>query len=298
MSSSKPTLVSIGEVLWDRFPDGARFGGAPANLASHAASLGADAYLISCVGQDELGDEALKVLEENGIHLDYIQRSGESPTGTVEVSLDDSGKPTFDIKDHVAWDKMTWEKSLEAIARKADAVCFGTLAQRHQPSRETIRRFVQTVPDSSLRVLDINLRPPFTDGTVVRESLELANVLKLSSDEMPFLSDLLELTGPPEEIMQVMRDIFDLRMIAMTMGSEGAILQSASGVSHCRGIEVEQMADTVGAGDAFTATVVHDFLAGQSLDSVNEHACRVAAYVCSQTGGTPKLPDDLIHWEK
>jgi fructokinase len=292
MMSERWVVVGLGEVLWDIFPDGPRFGGAPANFACHAAMLGADAFVVSQVGQDKLGDQAVAVLRDRGVDTALVARSGHRPTGTVRVALDEAGKPQFTIGEAVAWDAIPWSESLGNLAARTDAVCFGTLGQRGVVSRQTIRRFLETTRPDCLRVFDVNLRPRFDDRATVLDSLALANVLKLNDEELPVVAAMCGFAGTDHEVIEKLRDRYQLRLVALTRGARGATLLNAEGSCECAAPAV-QVRDTVGAGDAFTAALVLGWLRGCSLEAIGEHACQVAAYVCSQAGATPALPGAL-----
>jgi fructokinase len=288
----KRVIVAVGEVLWDVFPDGPRFGGAPANLACHAAALAADAHMVSRVGDDELGKQALAALREHGVNTECVGVAAEYPTGTVQVELDASGKPRFTIGENVAWDHLQWSEEMDDLAARADAVCFGTLGQRSADSRDVIRRFVAATPPTALRILDVNLRSPFYDEAVIRQSLEAANVLKLSDDELDLVAAAGDVSGSEAETLAGLSRRYELRLVALTRGEHGATLVRGTERSDGEGIRVD-VEDTVGAGDAFTAAMTLGLLSNDSLDAINRHACRVAAYVCSQSGATPPLPDEL-----
>jgi fructokinase len=292
MMRKRFTVVGLGEVLWDVFPDGPRFGGAPANFACHAAMLGADAFMVSQVGTDELGDRAIVELSEHGVHTDAMGRTADSPTGTVQVALDAAGKPTFTIADNVAWDAIPWSFALASLAGRADAVCFGTLAQRHEASRQTIRQFLNGTGPECLRIFDVNLRPPFFDAEIVRVSLPLANVLKLNDEELPIIAAMLNVTGNEIELLTEIRSRYLLRLVALTKGARGAMLLSDAGTWEGAAPPV-QVRDTVGAGDAFTAAMTMGLLRGDDLETIGRHACEVAAFVCTQAGAVPQLPDSL-----
>jgi fructokinase len=296
-SERRPLIVGLGEILWDVFPDGARFGGAPANFASHAAALGGDVRMVSAVGRDELGDAALRTLTEKHLVTQFIQRSADFPTGAVQISVDASGHPTYEFGRDEAWDHLQWTDDLAKLAQQADAACFGTLAQRGEVSRQTIQQFVVATKADCHRVFDINLRPPFVDETVVEESLQLANVLKLNDDELPFLADRFGLAGTPIEQMKSLANRFNLRVIVLTRGSDGAVLLRGDEISELPGQPIS-VKDTVGAGDSFTAAVVLGLLRSLPLATINQHASRVAAFVCSQSGATPQLPKELLSAEE
>jgi fructokinase len=195
MTKRQPTVVSLGEVLWDVFPDGPRFGGAPANVACHAAAFGARSVMVSQVGSDQLGNQAIEALRERGVVTDYVSVSATHPTGTVVVELDAAGKPSFSIGENVAWDHLVWSEQLGQLAAQTDAVCFGTLGQRCESSRRVIEQFVSQTPRSALRILDVNLRPPFDADAPVETSLEKANILKLSDDELDRIATACVLSG-------------------------------------------------------------------------------------------------------
>ena len=285
-------ITGIGEILWDMFPDGAQFGGAPANFVCHAQALGATSHMVSCVGSDELGWRALGYLKEHGVDISAVAQSEERPTGTVEIELDAEGVAQYEFAANVAWDALTWSEALTHVAEKADVVCYGTLGQRSEISKGTIRRFLKRTTDDCLCVFDVNLRQHFYTEALIRDSLEYANILKLNDEELPVLSSSCGLSGSEAAIVQQVRERYNLRLVALTRGPKGAILFTEDSLSECDGFTVE-VKDTVGAGDAFTAAMTLGLLLGHELDRINEHACRVAAYVCSQDGAAPKLPDDL-----
>ncbi|HRX79859.1 MAG TPA: carbohydrate kinase [Pirellulaceae bacterium] len=292
MSLSKPVIVGLGEVLWDVFPDGPRFGGAPANYASHAASLGADSRMVSAVGRDELGERALQALQDLKVDISSVAQS-DYPTGAVHVQLDAEGKASYEFLANTAWDHLEWNDELAKLAKRTDAVCFGTLGQRSDKSRQTIRRFVTSTPATCLRIFDINLRPPFYADDTILESLELANVLKLNDDELPIVAKLCSCSGTDLDVMRALAKRFHLQLVALTRGSRGALLVREDEVADHTGISTS-VVDTVGAGDAFTATMTVSLLAGRKLSEIADQASRVAAFVCSQAGATPRLPDDFV----
>jgi fructokinase len=286
------TVVGLGEVLWDVFPDGPRFGGAPANFACHAAMLGAGAFMVSRVGKDELGDRAIAALRGHGVNADHVAAGPDFPTGFVRVELDAAGKPIFEITEGVAWDHIPWSDQLGNLAARADAVCFGTLCQRGETSRRTIRRFVEATRPECLRIFDVNLRQHHYNATVVLESLGLAGAVKLNDEELPVVSAICGLEGTEREILEALRDRFNLRLAALTRGPKGAKLLTRSANADCLGFPVE-VKDTVGAGDAFTAAMAMGWLRGRNLDTIVRHACGVASFVCSQPGATPAIPAEL-----
>lgn len=292
MNSTQP-IVAIGEILWDVFPDGPRFGGAPANFACHAAGLGARAAIVSAVGADDLGRAAVDELTDRAIDVVCVQTTPDRPTGTVLVTIDAFGKASYEFRRDVAWDHLHWNETLASLATRAAAVCFGTLAQRSPASSETIRGFVQATPPDCLCVFDVNLRDSFHSETAIRQSFELASVFKLNDEELPVIAGMLGLNGSEREIVASLGRQFGPELIALTRGARGALLWRKNGeVSDFPGVPA-QVRDTVGAGDAFTAALTMGLLQGRSLEEINRHASRVAAYVCSQPGAAPLLPAEL-----
>jgi fructokinase len=288
-------IVGLGEVLWDIFPDGARFGGAPANFACDAAQLGADAYLVSQIGVDDLGTRALVELAERGVRTDFVAKTDRLPTGTVDVELDVEGKPRFVIHENVAWDELSWSDTLADLAARADAVCFGTLGQRCPAARGTIQRFLHATRSACLRVFDINLRQRYFDRDTVIESLNIASALKLNDDELPILLSLVG-QGAPDDHASLRRlaERFGLSVVALTRGAAGAKLFVKGEIVDIAAPRIG-VRDTVGAGDAFTAALVIGYLRGDSLRTIAERAVAVAGFVCTQAGATPILPKSLPH---
>ena len=286
-------IVGVGEVLWDVYPDAAHFGGAPANFACHAASLGAESWMVSAVGTDDLGDRAFDSLREKGVKSQTVMRDPTHVTGQVLVTLDATGQPRYEFAADPAWDHLTWSDQLASLTAGCDAVCFGTLCQRSTISRATIRRFVESTPATTLRVFDVNLRQRFYDAYLIEDSLEFANALKLNEEELPIVLDLLgiQVADRGDALLRLI-DRYQLRLAALTCGPDGAMLATESESSRSPALPAKVI-DTVGAGDAFTATLVMDFLRGLPLTVINEHANAVASFVCSQRGATPPLPADL-----
>ena len=285
-------IIGIGEVLWDLLPGGRQLGGAPGNFASHARSLGAQVVLVSRVGADALGREAVERLSELGIPSAAIEVDGSRPTGTVGVELSADGQPRFEIHRGVAWDAIEGNAAARAAVAGADVVCFGTLAQRSPASRRAIRALVAASPARALRILDVNLRQDYYSEEILRESLALANVLKLNDAELPRLAELFSLAGDERTQLRALALRHGLRLIAYTRGSRGSLLYADGRWSEHPGISAH-VVDTIGAGDSFTAAMAVGFLAGWALDRINAQANRVAAYVCSCAGATPDLPAAL-----
>jgi len=285
-------VIALGEVLWDLLPAGPVLGGAPANFACHARALGAEALLISRVGADLRGEEIVRRLAEKGIPAALIQRDPERATGTVAVEISPDGQPRYTIAEDAAWDAIEATDAARRAVENAAAVCFGTLAQRAQVSRESIQRLVSLAPADAWRVLDINLRQHFHSRGVIEASLHLANALKLNDAELPVLAELFSLTGGEREQLGALAHTVGLRAIAFTRGARGSALWREGEWSDHPGVRCE-VRDTIGAGDSFTAAFVLGLLAGRPLDAINRHANDVAAVVCSREGATPPLPDAL-----
>lgn len=291
---SPAVIVGLGEILWDVFPDRACFGGAPANFSCCAAGLSAQAevYMLSGVGDDNKGRAALDELRRFGVRTDAVQLS-QHPTGKVDIKLDDAGKPTYAFAENTAWDNLVWSADLDQLAARTASLCFGTLGQRAPASRDVILRFVNAVADEAPKIFDINIRRPFFSDAVVVDSLNAANVLKLSDEELPEvcrISDVAE--DAPDALVQI-ANRWKLRLVAMTRGAEGAVLVSGQEAVDVPGTKV-QVADTVGAGDAFTAVLCHCLLRNIPLHQTALKACEVAAWMCTQPGATNKLPTSLM----
>ena len=285
-------LVGLGEVLWDLLPGGRQLGGAPANFTYHASALGADARLISRVGQDALGREALDRLEKLGVPTDCLEVDRTLPTGTVGVEVAADGQPQFQIHEHVAWDALSGELAGRLAVAAADAVCFGTLAQRREPSRSTIISLVAAAPPHALRILDVNLRQNYFSSRLINESVAFADVLKLNETELPQLAALFDLTGDERSQIRQLAERNLLRVVAYTRGGRGSLLFSEGRWSEHPGFPTK-VVDTIGAGDSFTAALALGLLGGWDLDRINENANRVAAHVCTCAGATPPLPEHL-----
>jgi fructokinase len=289
-NSNTYTLVGLGEILWDLLPEGKQMGGAPANFAYHAQALGGNGVVVSCIGDDDLGKEITEILTNLGLEQRYIAVDKDHPTGTVTVELDDKGVPNFTIHTDVAWDFIPSSPDLLELASKADAVCFGSLCQRSDVSRQTVRDFLQATRPECLRVFDINIRQHYYSKDIVQNMLEISNILKLNDDELPIVAELLGIEGSETEILSSLVDKFELQLVVLTKGDKGSRLYSKDNDSEHPGITPEKIADTVGAGDAFTAAVAFGVLLGKDLDEINEHANKVASFVCSQNGATPNVP--------
>ncbi len=281
------TVVGIGEVLWDFLPTGSQLGGAPCNLAFHAHALGDNAVILSRVGADALGETALRMLGRAGVDVSRVQRDPDAPTGTVSVSLDRQRHPKFTITPDVAWDRMEWTDEWLGAASTADAVCFGTLAQRSKTSREAIRSFVAATKPGCLVTFDVNLREFYYSSEIIEASLEMADVCKMNEQELPAVAAALHMpvTTAAETARRIV-DEFDLRCLAVTRGEKGSLLVSDSEVAEHAGFVVE-VQDTVGAGDAFTAGLIHSLLRNMSLADASHIAAERGAWVAASKGAMP-----------
>lgn len=280
-------LVGMGELLWDVKGSDARPGGAPANFAVHAAQLGAAAAVVSRVGTDEAGDGLVKVLRGRGVDVSGIERDPAAPTGRVDVTGE---PPVYTIHEGVAWDNIAGDGV--RLAADADAVCFGTLAQRAEPSRSSIQRLLKATRPDCLRVFDVNLRQHFHSPEALEASFELASVAKVNDAELVHLAGLFGLPAGEREAMTALARRWGLLAVACTRGERGSALLRGDLWSECPAVHCT-VADTVGAGDSFTAAMVLGMLNGWPLDDVNRRAAAVAAAVCSQPGGMPVLPEKV-----
>ena len=287
----KQWIVGLGEALWDCLPEGRKLGGAPANFAYHISQFGYDACAISAVGNDALGDETLQAFDEKG--LNYFMPRLDYPTGTVQITLDEDGVPTYDIKEGAAWDNIPFTPELEQVARNSRAVCFGSLAQRNEVSRQTIHRFLDATPKDCLRIFDINLRQNFFSKEVIKESLRRCNILKINDEELVTIGRMFGYPGMDfENKCWLIVGKYNLDMLVLTCGVNGSYVFSKGAMSFFATPKIE-VADTVGAGDSFTASFVASILAGRSVADAHQRAVEVSAYVCTQNGAMPVLPQEL-----
>jgi fructokinase len=291
MTEEKRTVVGLGELLWDLLPSGRQLGGAPANFAYITNLLGDSGIPASRIGDDALGDAARQRLIDLGLNAAFVQKDPIHATGTVKVEIDKAGQPRFDILHPVAWDFLEWTPSWQQLAAEVDAVCFGSLAQRSSPSQSTIRAFLHATRSSAVRVFDVNLRQNFYSREVLAESMKLATIVKLNHEELPRIVRLFELeTQGERDSARSLLTMHDLKLLCVTRGDRGSLLisQNEDEYDEHPGVRVK-VVDTVGAGDAFTAALVHGYLRGAPLREINETANRVGAWVASQSGATPAL---------
>ncbi len=289
------TILGIGELLWDLLPEGPQLGGAPANYSVMAGRLGNHATVISRIGRDDLGDRALEVLAPFPVDCSQLQIDPEQQTGAVTVELLD-GQPSYVIHQPAAWDFFALTPEWRAQAALADAVCFGSLGQRNERSRKTIHALVRATRPDCHRIFDVNLRSPFYTGEIVRDSLALASVMKMNDVEVPLVLGLL---GYPAEATlragaeRLLAEFSNLSLVAITRGGEGSLLVSRSESDEHAGIPIK-VADTIGAGDAFTAAMTHYLLKGAPLDVLNEAGNRWGSFVASQSGAMPAITTDTL----
>jgi fructokinase len=281
-------VVGLGEVLWDLLPSGKVLGGAPANFAYMANVLGDKGIVASRVGHDQLGREALQAMQDLDLSSEYVQQDNQHATGVAEVSIDSDGQPTFTIKEPVAWDFLEWTPAWQELSKRADIICFGSLGQRSPASAETVDCFLRNTGADAIRIFDANLRQSFYTADLLIRSLQRADILKLNDQELPRVSALLGSDGGDEiDMARGLLNRFHLQLVCVTRGTNGSLLVSEEKVAHHAGFKVK-VADTVGAGDAFTACLAHHYLRGNSLEQINESANRFASWVATQVGATPK----------
>ena len=290
---NKRYVVGLGEVLWDVLPEGKKLGGAPANFAYHAGQfLGMDETIaVSALGNDKLADETIDALKEHGLN-DLLPRV-PYPTGTVQVQLDEQGIPTYDIKENVAWDNIPFDDDIAAIARNCRAVCFGSLAQRNVVSRATIQKFLDAASDDCVKIFHINLRQQFYTMEIIRESLQRCNILKINDEELVLIGRMFGYPGLDiENKCWLILGKYNLDMLVLTCGTNGSYVFTPGQKSFQETPKVT-VADTVGAGDSFTGSFCAAILNGKPMAEAHKLAVEVSAYVCTQNGAMPKLPEEL-----
>lgn len=289
----KNLVVGMGEALWDVLPEGKKIGGAPANFAYHVSQFGLPSCVVSAVGDDALGHEIIDNLTSKGLSL--LIAEVPYPTGTVQVEIDPAGIPQYEIKENVAWDNIPFTDTLEDLARNTQAVCFGSLAQRNVVSRETINRFLDVMPDndSTLRVFDVNLRQGFYTKEILTNSMERCNILKINDEELVTVSRMFGYPGIDlQDKCWILLGKYNLKMLILTCGINGSYVFTPGNVSFQPTPTVE-VADTVGAGDSFTAAFIAAILKGKSVADAHSLAVRTSAYVCTKNGAMPILPPTL-----
>ena len=284
----KNIIVGLGEILWDVFPERKILGGAPANFAYHISQFGFNGYAVSAIGKDLLGKEILDSLEQKG--LNHLIESTDFPTGEVKVSVDNWGVPQYKICEGVAWDNIPFTPALASLAKETQVVCFGSLAQRNKVSRATIHAFLDAMPKDSLKIFDINLRLHYYTKEVIEFSLEKADILKINDEEVVKIAQLFGWEGAEKEICKQLLSKYQLDILILTKGTEGSWVLTPKEESFLPTPKIT-IADTVGAGDSFTAAFIASHLHGRCLVASHQLAVEVSAYVCQQHGAMPRLAD-------
>lgn len=288
----KDIIIGLGEILWDVFPERKILGGAPANFAYHASQFGFNGYAVSAIGNDLLGKEIIDSLTEK--QLNYVLETTPYPTGTVQVTLSANGIPHYEITENVAWDNIPFTEQMEKLAKECKAVSFGSLAQRNHISGETIRRFIDKVSDDAFKIFDINLRQHFYTQEIIDNSLKRCNVLKINEEEIIIIGKLFN--WPESEELKIAKRLindYNLKILVLTKGEFGSYVLTSQ-ETFFRETPKVHVADTVGAGDSFTGAFVAALLSGESITKAHQLAIEVSAYVCTQHGAMPKLPDAFV----
>lgn len=286
-------VVGMGEALWDVLPEGKKIGGAPANFAYHVSQFGLPSRVVSAIGNDPLGREIVENFTSKG--LNHLIEEVPYPTGTVQVEIDPAGVPQYDIKENVAWDNIPYTARLVALAGQTRAVCFGSLAQRNVVSRDTINRFLDAMPQTAdiLVVFDVNLRQGFYTKEILCNSMKRCNILKINDEELVTVSRMFGYPGIDlQDKCWILLGKYNLRMLILTCGINGSYVFTPGNVSSQPTPKVE-VADTVGAGDSFTAAFIASLLKGKSVTEAHALAVRTSAFVCTRKGAMPELPPDL-----
>jgi fructokinase len=289
----KDIVVGMGEALFDCLPDGKKIGGAPANFAYHVSQFGFKSCVVSAVGNDEDGDEIMRIFNQR--ELNTLIARVPFPTGTVQVTLDEKGIPSYEIKKGVAWDNIPFTDELKELAHNARAVCFGSLAQRSSVSHETIVKFLEEMPNDAdtLKIFDINLRQSFYTPDLLEESMGRCNILKINDEELELVSRMFGFHSISQaDKCWLLLAKYGLKMVILTCGTEGSYVFTPGKASFLPTPRVA-VADTVGAGDSFTGAFTAAILAGKSVEEAHQLAVEVSAFVCTQSGAMPVLPDEL-----
>ena len=284
----KLKVIAVGEIVWDMLPAGKQLGGAPLNFAFFSKELGAEAYAVSAIGNDVLGDETLAVASATGVNLDYLQRNS-LPTSRVLISLDNEGVPQYEIVENVAWDALECPQMILDLVKDASVMCWGSLAQRSVTSRQSVLAMLAAAPKECVKVFDINIRQHYYSREVIETSLGYADILKLNEDELPLVASILGLSGQERDIVRQLIEKYALKYLVYTHGADFSEVYSATGeYSHVPTPKV-RVVDTVGAGDSFTAVFVTSILPGLSMAESHVRAVEVSAYVCTQNGAINPL---------
>lgn len=282
---TKPVVVGIGELLWDMLPEGKRAGGAPINFVYNATQLGADGYAVSAVGKDALGDEIIHELEKSHIH--YVLQRNDYPTSVVEVALN-NGIPTYTIVEGVAWDYLEATPQEIEVVKKANAVCFGTLALRSAKTKKAVLTLLKNVPDTAYKLFDVNLRSDYFSKELIDELLQEANVFKINDEEMVKVQKLFDLNLSVEDVCRWFIQKYNLRYLIFTAGEKYSIVYAADGENSYLETPKVEVADTVGAGDSFSAGFIMGLLNGKTMREAHKQAVATAAFVCTKSGAWPE----------
>ncbi|MDR1534319.1 MAG: carbohydrate kinase [Planctomycetota bacterium] len=292
--SKKPVAISLGEVLWDVLPDGKTLGGAPSNVGRHLAQLGCEAHIVSAVGDDDLGREAIAYLRDKGLNVENVAILAGAPTSTVDATLDPAGNATYVIHEDVAWDRLPVTGAILALAGRAEAINFGSLALRSPAGRRAGFAVLDATPAAAVRMFDLNLRQPFIFPEILREGLARATVVKMNDDELGMMTGMFGLAKRPERAIEDLLAAYpNLRHLVVTRGAEGAWWHDRRALLKRGPAASPRVVDTIGAGDSFTAVGMCGLLRGMEVKEVLRAALIVAAYVCSRRGGMPELPAEL-----
>lgn len=294
MKTKRNLIIGIGEALWDILPEGKKMGGAPANFAYHVSQFGLKSMVVSAVGNDRLGKEIIDNLSEKNLNM--LIEEVQYPTGIVQVELDNEGIPCYDIKENVAWDNIPFTDRLKEVAEKTTAVCFGSLAQRNVVSRETINKFLALIPDRKgiYKIFDINLRQGFYTKEILCRSMEQCNILKINDEELVTVSRLFGYPGIDlQDKCWILLAKYNLEILILTCGVNGSYVFTPGNVSFVETPKVE-VADTVGAGDSFTAAFLSALLMKKTVREAHQLAVNVSAFVCTQNGAMPQIPENYI----
>ena len=286
-------IIGMGEALWDVLPTGKKIGGAPANFAFHVSQFGLPSCVVSAIGDDTLGNEIIENFTSKGLnqHIEKVPY----PTGTVQVEIDQAGIPQYDIKENVAWDNIPYTDELEALAKRTKAVCFGSLAQRNIVSRTTINKFLDAMPktDETLIVFDVNLRQGFYNKEILCNSMQKCNILKINDEELVTVSRMFGYPGIDlQDKCWILLGKYNLKMLILTCGINGSYVFTPGNVSFYPTPKVE-VADTVGAGDSFTAAFIASIIKGKEIKEAHRLAVETSAFVCTKKGAMPILPEEF-----
>ncbi len=286
-------IVGVGEVVWDMLPGGKQLGGAPLNFAYFAKALGARSYAISAIGRDVLGDETCQKLSGTGVDMTFLERN-DLPTGRVLVTIDSDGNPQYEILENVAWDAIECPPEVIKLVSDTDAICWGSLAQRSERSKSSILKMLDAASGDCLKVFDINIRQHYCTKEVAEESLKRADVLKLNEDELLKVSEMFSITGEVQAVINSLITMFNLKEIIHTQGALCSEVYDVNGLRSRIMTPKVKVADTIGAGDSFTAAYIVSRLNGQDIKSAHETAVKISAFVCTQNGAINPLPNELM----